>query len=195
MKLDLSSTGESPSCLSAADAEAAPEVERPGSLSAPSPLAAAATELSLEEGGGSGLPICEQVWASSANGLFLASSCGRQRQEEGEGVRLQDQRNKWCKWGCPGSWVGTESTSGGGQREGLGEKSESARWAAQLGRTALTLPVAGWWDSSLYWNRECAAGPGEPGSGSGPPKATEGEGDFCGVGAVTCPLPSNLLLL
>lgn len=73
MKLDLSSAGESPSCLSAAEAEAAPEAERPGSFSAPSPLAAA-TELSLDEGGGSGLPICEQVWASNAKGLFLASS-------------------------------------------------------------------------------------------------------------------------
>ena len=89
MKLDLSSAGESPSCLSAAEAEAAPEAERPGSFSAPSPLAAA-TELSLEEGGGSGLPICEQVWASNAKGLFLASSCGRQRQGEGEGGETRD---------------------------------------------------------------------------------------------------------
>lgn len=80
MKLDLSSAGESPSCLSAAAAEAAPGAERLGSFSDPSPLAAAATELSLDEGGGSGLPICEQVWASRARGLFLASSCGRQWQ-------------------------------------------------------------------------------------------------------------------
>lgn len=80
MKLDLSSAGVSPSCLSVADAEA--EAERPESFSVPSPLAAAATELSLDEGGGSGLPICEQVWASSASGLFLASSCGGQQQRE-----------------------------------------------------------------------------------------------------------------
>lgn len=81
MKLDLSSAGESPSCLSAAAAEVAPGAERLGSFSDPSPLAAAAaTELSLDEGGGSGLPICEQVWASRAKGLFLASSCGRQWQ-------------------------------------------------------------------------------------------------------------------
>lgn len=88
MKLDLSSAGESPSCLSAEAAEeAAPGAERLGSFSDPSPLAAAAaaaaTELSLDEGGGSGLPICEQVWASRAKGLFLASSCGRQRRRGG----------------------------------------------------------------------------------------------------------------
>lgn len=83
MKLDLSSAGESPSCLSAVAAEAVPGAERPGSFSDPSPLAAAATELSLDEGGGSGLPICEQVWARRANGLFLASSCGRQWQRGG----------------------------------------------------------------------------------------------------------------
>ena len=92
MKLDLSSAGESPSCLSAAEAEAAPEAARPGSFSAPSALAAA-TELSLDEGGGSGLPICEQVWASNAKGLFLASSCGRQRQGEGEGGETRDLRS------------------------------------------------------------------------------------------------------
>lgn len=77
MKLDLSSAGESPSCLSAADAEAAPEAERPGSFSAPSPLAAAATELSLDEGGGSGLPIDRflevQVHLGSPSGSHLSS--------------------------------------------------------------------------------------------------------------------------
>ena len=123
MKLDLSSAGESPSCLSAAEAEAAPEAERPGSFSAPSPLAAA-TELSLDEGGGSGLPICEQVWASNAKGLFLASSCGRQRQGEGEGGETRDPRSSrgggvtlgagWVRWERRAS--GRPAASGGAER-------------------------------------------------------------------------------
>lgn len=36
-------------------------------------------EASLEDGGGSGFPICEQVWARRANGLFLASSYKRKK--------------------------------------------------------------------------------------------------------------------
>lgn len=66
LKLDLSST---PMSLSFRG----PDLE---SLSPPEPLEV--TEESLEEGDGSGFPICEQVCAKRANGLFFASSCGNQ---------------------------------------------------------------------------------------------------------------------
>lgn len=64
MKLDLSSAGGSLSGLGAAAAARA----------AAAPSLSEAPALSLEAGGGSGFPICEQVCASSASGLFLASS-------------------------------------------------------------------------------------------------------------------------
>lgn len=76
---------------------------------------------------------------------------------------------------------------GHGGREGRGEKSESARWAAQLGRTALSLLVARWWNPWPHWVPERATGPGGRGRARGPPKAPAGEGDVSGVGAVTCP--------
>lgn len=47
------------------------------SLSPPEPLEV--TDESLEEGDGSGFPICEQVCAKRARGLFFASSCRNQK--------------------------------------------------------------------------------------------------------------------
>lgn len=70
LKLDLSST---PMSLSFKG----PDLE---SLSPPEPLEV--TEESLEEGDGSGFPICEQVCAKRARGLFFASSCGNQKEKQ-----------------------------------------------------------------------------------------------------------------
>lgn len=52
-------------------------------------------EDNLEEGGGSGLPICEQVCARRASGLFLASSSMGLIGVEGKGCRYSG-----CKM-CP----------------------------------------------------------------------------------------------
>lgn len=110
-------------------------------------------------------------------------------------MRLHDPWSKQgCKWGCLGSWAGTENTGGGGHTEGPGERFESGRpvgGAAGQNRT----PTAQQGDPRLHRVPECATGPGERGGGSSPPRATAGEGDFFGLGAVTCPLPSNLPLL
>lgn len=74
MKLDLSSRDW---CWSP-DLTEDPEDLEPESLSL-RPLEL--REASLEDGGGSGFPICEQVWARRANGLFLASSYKRERKK------------------------------------------------------------------------------------------------------------------
>lgn len=82
------------------------------SLSPPAPLPAPpapppleATEESLEEGEGSGFPICEHVCASSASGLFLASSCGVR---PGRGSHRERRVNPLKSWpqgsnACPNS--------------------------------------------------------------------------------------------
>lgn len=83
------------------------------------------TEDNLEDGSGSGLPICEHVCASSANGLFLASSSIGLTGVEGKGCRYSG-----CKM-CPdravsifktlmGSRFACRSGSDGGAEWGKG---------------------------------------------------------------------------